>query len=110
MSLRRRFCQHILDLRLGIGPTRLHDPTASLHIIHHRGQRLVQFMGQGRGHLAHSAETRHVGEFRLNFLNPLQAGTQLILGLAAFCDVPDKPGEAALVIGNSGRTVVRGGC
>jgi len=58
-------------------------------IIHHRGQRLVQLVRHGRGHLAHYAEARGVQQLGLEILDT--ALRRLLLG-----QVADKAGEKTL--------------
>ncbi len=77
--------QH-LDRRLGFG--RVHHAAAGLDVIRDGRQRLVQFMRQGGGHLAHGAEAGDVQQFALQVLKPLFR--MLVLG-----QVADEPGEQA---------------
>ena len=77
--------QH-LDRRLAVG--RVHHAAAGLDIIGDRRQRLVQFMRQGGGHLAHGAEAGDVQQFALQVLKPLFR--VLVLG-----QVADEAGEQA---------------
>jgi hypothetical protein len=60
----------------------------SFHVVGDRRQRLVDLMGERGGHLAHGRQSRHVGEFSLQFLQPL-------VGLLAFCEVADESAEEA---------------
>ena len=41
------------------------EPARSLHVIGDGRQRLVEFVGKGRGHLAHRGQPRHVNELGL---------------------------------------------
>lgn len=42
-----------------------------LEIEHHRGQRLVQFVRDGRAHLVYGVDTRHAHQLRLDRVEPL---------------------------------------
>ena len=54
-------------------------------------QRLVQFVGQARRHLAHDAQTRHVGQLDLVQLQLLLAGAQVAFDLLPPGDVAIQP-------------------
>ena len=66
------------------------EPARSLHVIGDRRQRLIEFVGKRRGHLAHRGEPRHVDELGLQFLQPG-------FGLLPLGEVADEAGEEAPV-------------
>ena len=59
----------VLDLR-GDGLSALEETLRRLDVIGHRGERLVEFMGDGRAHLAHGAQAAHMGQFGLQRRGP----------------------------------------
>ena len=59
------------SIRLCTLSAAVEQPAAAVQVAGNRGQRLVQFMRQGRRHLAHRGEARHVDQFRLQVLQPL---------------------------------------
>ena len=63
-----------------------------LHVIGDRGQRLVQFVRQGRRHRAHRAHARNVDQLGLQFLEPQLR--PLLIG-----EVADESGEDARAVG-----------
>ena len=67
---------HHIAAVLQAGPPRLHQMNAGPGVGADGGERLVQFVGDPRGHLAEGAEPRHVGQLRLmlaELLRPLLA-------------------------------------
>ena len=62
------------------------------HVIGDRGQRLIQFVRQGRGHGAHRAHARNVNQLGLQFLEP--QFRPLLIG-----EVADESGEDTMAIG-----------
>ena len=60
----------------------------ALHVIADRGQRLIEFVGKRRRHLAHRAQARNMDQFGLQFLQPR-------LGLLMFGQIADEAGEVA---------------
>src|SRR5215469_9618251 len=65
-------------------------PARSLHVIGNRSQRLIELVGQSRGHFAHRSEARHVNKLGLQFL-------QARFGLLTFGKIPDETGEKTLL-------------
>ena len=69
------------------------QPARALQIVGDRRQRLVEFMRQRRGHLAHRGQPRDMDQFGLQLL-------QARLGLLALGQVADEAGEKALLAGS----------
>jgi hypothetical protein len=70
----------------------LQDAAAALEVVGDGRERLVDLVGQGRGHLAQRREARHVHQLRLQLLQPG-------LGLLALGEVADEAREIALAAG-----------
>jgi hypothetical protein len=68
----------------------LQEPPARLQIVDDRGQRLVQLMGQRRGHLAHLGEARDMQEL-------VSELDQIALGGVTFGNVANEAREQALL-------------
>ena len=68
------------------------QPARALHVVGDRRERLVQFMRQRRGHLAHRGQARDMDELGLQLLQPR-------LGLLPFGQVADEAGEETPVAG-----------
>ena len=83
-----RLVHGVADHAGGVVGLCLEQAARAHHVVGDCGQRLVEFMRQRRGHLAHRAEARDMDELGLQLLQPR-------LGLLPLGKVADKAGEEA---------------